>query len=153
MTDDSTVEQQLQTLRREIDEHNFRYYIEDAPSVPDAEYDRLFQRLLQLEQQHPQLVSPDSPSQRVGATALTGFSQVVHQVPMLSLANAFSDQDLTDFDRRIHERPSRDSVSGAVRTYGEPDSRRGRDGLQRAWTSRSVDDALRVLHTREAPLA
>ena len=104
MTDDSTVEQQLQTLRREIDEHNFRYYIEDAPSVPDAEYDRLFQRLLQLEQQHPQLVSPDSPSQRVGATALTGFSQVVHQVPMLSLANAFSDQDLTDFDRRIHER-------------------------------------------------
>ena len=101
---DPSVEEQLAALRREIDEHNFRYYVEDAPSVPDAEYDRLFQRLLLLEQQFPQLATPDSPSQRVGATALASFSQVKHQVAMLSLDNAFSDQDLQDFDRRVRER-------------------------------------------------
>ena len=69
---ESTVEQQLAALRREIDEHNHRYYVEDQPSVPDAEYDRLFQQLLQLEQQYPQLLRSDSPSQRVGATGIGG---------------------------------------------------------------------------------
>ncbi|MEH6470216.1 MAG: NAD-dependent DNA ligase LigA [Halopseudomonas sp.] len=99
-----TVEQQLATLRRQIDEHNYRYYVEDSPSVPDAEYDRLFQRLLQLEQQYPQLVNSESPSQRVGAPALSSFNQVKHEVPMLSLGNAFDDQDMHDFDRRIRDR-------------------------------------------------
>ncbi len=99
-----TVEQQITALRREIDEHNHRYYVEDDPSVPDAEYDRLFQQLLQLEQQYPQLQRSDSPTQRVGAAALSAFDQVEHEVPMLSLDNAFDDQQLIDFDRRIHER-------------------------------------------------
>ncbi|MEH6823964.1 MAG: NAD-dependent DNA ligase LigA [Motiliproteus sp.] len=101
-----TVEQQLATLRREIDEHNFRYYAEDAPSIPDADYDRLFQRLLRLEEQYPERVTPSSPTQRVGAAPLLTFAQVQHAVPMLSLGNAFSDQDLADFDRRIHDRLS-----------------------------------------------
>ncbi|MFT5721608.1 MAG: DNA ligase (NAD+) [Motiliproteus sp.] len=101
---DPSIEQQLATLRREIDAHNFRYYAEDSPSIPDADYDRLFQRLLELELEHPELVRDDSPSQRVGAAPLSSFSQVQHQVPMLSLGNAFSDQDLLDFDRRVHER-------------------------------------------------
>lgn len=101
---ESSVEQQLAALRREIDEHNHRYYVEDQPSVPDAEYDRLFQQLLQLEQQYPHLQRSDSPSQRVGAAALSAFDQVEHEVPMLSLDNAFDDQDLIDFDRRIRDR-------------------------------------------------
>jgi DNA ligase (NAD+) len=99
-----SVEQQLAALRLELDEHNFRYYVEDAPSIPDAEYDRLFQQLLQLEHQHPQLVTADSPSQRVGATPLSAFESVRHEVAMLSLDNAFVDQDLADFDRRVRER-------------------------------------------------
>ncbi|MFT6913955.1 MAG: DNA ligase (NAD+) [Motiliproteus sp.] len=101
---DLPVEQQLATLRREIDAHNFRYYAEDAAVIPDADYDRLFRQLLELELEHPDLVRDDSPSQRVGAAPLASFSQVQHQVPMLSLGNAFSDQDLLDFDRRVHER-------------------------------------------------
>ncbi|MEH6649225.1 MAG: NAD-dependent DNA ligase LigA [Motiliproteus sp.] len=101
---ESTVEQQIAALRCEIDEHNYRYYVEDEPSVPDAEYDRLFQQLLQLEQQHPQLLIASSPSQRVGAAALGSFQQVQHEVPMLSLDNAFNDQDLVDFDRRVRDR-------------------------------------------------
>ena len=100
----STVAQQLAELRREIDAHNYRYYVEDAPSVPDAEYDRLFQRLLSLEAEHPELVSADSPSQRVGASPLAAFGSVQHEVPMLSLDNAFDDQELRDFDRRIRDR-------------------------------------------------
>lgn len=101
---ESTVEQQIAALCREIDEHNYRYYVEDEPTVPDAEYDRLFQQLLKLEQQHPQLLTATSPSQRVGAAALGSFEQVAHEVPMLSLDNAFNDSDLVDFDRRIRDR-------------------------------------------------
>ncbi|WP_421866653.1 NAD-dependent DNA ligase LigA [Motiliproteus sp.] len=100
---DQTVEQQLASLRAELEAHNYRYYVEDNPSVPDAEYDRLFQQLVALEQAHPELVSADSPTQRVGATPLSAFSQVQHEVPMLSLGNAFNDQSLIDFDRRVRK--------------------------------------------------
>ncbi|MCE6984070.1 NAD-dependent DNA ligase LigA, partial [Pseudomonas frederiksbergensis] len=82
---------------------NYRYYVLDEPSVPDAEYDRLFNELKALEAEHPGLVTADSPTQRVGGSALSAFSQVRHEVPMLSLGNAFEENDLREFDRRVVE--------------------------------------------------
>ncbi|MBV6288876.1 NAD-dependent DNA ligase LigA [Pseudomonas aegrilactucae] len=93
----------LLELRAELDQHNYRYYVLDEPSVPDAEYDRLFRELQALEAEHPELVTPDSPTQRVGGAALSAFSQVRHEVPMLSLGNAFEETDLLEFDRRVVE--------------------------------------------------
>ena len=93
--------QRVRQLRKEIAEHNHRYYVLNDPSVPDAEYDRLMRELESLEQSHPALVDPDSPTQRVGARAAEGFETVEHEVPMLSLANAFDDDEVREFDRRI----------------------------------------------------
>lgn len=90
-------------LRDELHHHNTLYYVLDAPEIPDAEYDRLFQELQALEQQYPELITPDSPTQRVGARPLKEFGEVRHEMPMLSLANAFTEQDITDFDRRVRE--------------------------------------------------
>jgi DNA ligase (NAD+) len=91
-------------LRAEIAQHDYRYYVLDDPLLADADYDRLMQELRALEAAHPELVSPDSPTQRVAGTPRAGFGAVVHQVPMLSLDNAFSEEDVRGFDRRIHER-------------------------------------------------
>lgn len=93
--------QRIQALRAELDEHNYRYYVLDEPSVPDAEYDRLFRELQALEAEHPALVTPDSPTQRVGGEALSAFGEVRHEVPMLSLGNAFEEEDLLAFDRSV----------------------------------------------------
>src|SRR5258706_3552824 len=90
-------------LRTSLDQHNHNYYVPDQPVISDAEYDRLFRELQQLEQQHPQLVSPESPTQRVGAAPLTDFAQVTHRTPMLSLANAFENDEVVAFDRRVRE--------------------------------------------------
>ncbi|MCO5096708.1 MAG: NAD-dependent DNA ligase LigA [Rhodocyclaceae bacterium] len=95
--------ERAEALREEIERHNHAYYVLDAPTVPDAEYDRLFQELLSLETQHPELVTPDSPTQRVGARPAPEFTQVTHRTPMLSLANAFGEEDVFNFDRRIRE--------------------------------------------------
>ncbi len=92
------------TLREQLDAWNYQYYVLDQPTVPDAEYDRRLRRLLQLEASHPELVRPDSPTQRVGAVPLTQFGQVSHEVPMLSLDNAFDAQDMRDFNRRVVDR-------------------------------------------------
>jgi DNA ligase (NAD+) len=91
-------------LRREIEHHNYRYYILDDPEIPDSEWDRLLQELQGLEQRYPELVTPDSPTQRVGATPTDEFAEVRHRIPMLSLDNAFSEDDLRSFDRRVRER-------------------------------------------------
>ncbi len=91
-------------LRELLERYNHAYYVLDDPLVPDAEYDRLFNELKDLEQARPELADPDSPTQRVGAKPLDAFSQVAHRVPMLSLENAFSDDELVDFDRRVRER-------------------------------------------------
>jgi DNA ligase (NAD+) len=90
-------------LRRQIQQHNHRYYVLDEPSIPDAEYDKLLRQLQQLESEHPDLITPDSPTQRVGATPMAAFGQVRHEVPMLSLGNGFDEDDLRDFDRRVRE--------------------------------------------------
>ncbi len=101
-------------LREQIEGHNYRYYVLDDPVIADAEYDRLLQALQALEQTYPQLVSPDSPTQRVGAAPLSAFGQVRHALPMLSLDNAFSDAAVTDFDRRVHDRLGGAAVSYAA---------------------------------------
>ncbi|HEY0840049.1 MAG TPA: NAD-dependent DNA ligase LigA, partial [Vulgatibacter sp.] len=91
----------IEILRDEIREHDRRYYVLDAPVISDAAYDALFRELQALEAEHPDLVTPESPTQRVGGAPAEGFEKVVHRVPMLSLANAFSDEDLDDFDTRL----------------------------------------------------
>ncbi len=91
-------------LREQINAHNIRYYVEDAPRISDAEYDGLLRRLQQLEAEHPELRTPDSPTQRVGAPPAETFAAVRHLQPMLSLDNAFSVDELRDFDRRVRER-------------------------------------------------
>lgn len=91
------------TLRGELNGHNHAYYVLDQPSIPDAEYDRLFQELQALETAHPELVSPDSPTQRVGGAPLPQFDPVRHDVPMLSLGNGFADDDIVAFDKRVQD--------------------------------------------------
>jgi len=93
-----------QTLRREIEHHNYRYHVLDDPEITDAEYDGLVRELIALEEAHPDLVDASSPTQRVGSAPRGDFATVVHSVPMLSLANAFSDEEIVDFDRRVRER-------------------------------------------------
>ncbi len=100
----SEVVSEVTALREQIDHHNYLYHSLDAPEISDAEFDRLFQRLKALESEWPDLVTDDSPTQRVGATPLAEFSQVQHALPMLSLDNAFSMDDMRDFDRRIRAR-------------------------------------------------
>ena len=98
------VHQRYQRLKQELNQHNHAYYVLDDPAVPDSHYDRLMRELQAIEQQYQQLRTADSPSQRVGGMALDSFSQVTHKVPMLSLDNAFSDAEMTDFERRIKDR-------------------------------------------------
>lgn len=95
---------ELESLRRQIEHHNRLYHQQDAPEIPDQDYDRLFDRLLEIEQAHPELRSPDSPSQRVGAEIQSGFSQVSHTVPMLSLDKVFNEHDLERFSARLLKR-------------------------------------------------
>nr|VVV04796.1 DNA ligase [Aliivibrio wodanis] len=99
-----SIEQTLGELRQQLNYHAYRYYVEDSPELPDAEYDRMMQQLLSIESEHPELVSVDSPSQRVGGEALDGFTQVQHEIPMLSLDNAFSDEELESFEKRMNDR-------------------------------------------------
>ncbi|MEJ2764188.1 NAD-dependent DNA ligase LigA [Photobacterium sp. MCCC 1A19761] len=98
------IQQQLTALREQLAYHGHRYYVEDSPEIPDAEYDRMMQQLLALEATHPELITADSPSQRVGGKPLDGFSEVRHELPMLSLDNAFSDEDLKAFEKRMIDR-------------------------------------------------
>ncbi|MGA0114767.1 MAG: DNA ligase LigA-related protein, partial [Burkholderiales bacterium] len=97
------VRERIARLRDEIERHNHLYYVLDAPAISDAEYDRLFRELEQLETEHPELVAPDSPTQRVGGAPLAAFDQVEHRQPMLSLNNAFATAEVEAFDRRVRE--------------------------------------------------
>ena len=96
--------QQVAQLRNTLNEYNYQYYVLDDPSVPDAVYDRDMQALIALEKQYPELHSPNSPSQKVGGAALSAFEQVTHDVPMLSLDNAFDDESLLAFEKRLKDR-------------------------------------------------
>ncbi|MFN3713081.1 MAG: NAD-dependent DNA ligase LigA [Alcanivoracaceae bacterium] len=112
-----TIADQVRRLREQLSDWSYRYYVLDDPAVPDAEYDRVFRALQALEQSHPELVSPDSPTMRIGDRPQDGFAEVVHEVPMLSLDNAFSDDELLAFDRRVRERLGEE---GAVTYVAEP---------------------------------
>src|ERR1700682_5956545 len=90
-------------LRDELNRHNYAYHVLDNPTIPDAEYDKLFRELQSLEEAHPELITPDSPTRRVGAAPLSQFAQVRHSVPMLSINNGFAEADIIAFDRRTRE--------------------------------------------------
>jgi DNA ligase (NAD+) len=98
------IESRVAKLRAEINSHNYRYYVLDDPVIPDIEYDKLLAELAELEATHPSLVTPESPTQRVGAAPVSGFAEVRHEIPMLSLDNAFSEEAVADFDRRVRDR-------------------------------------------------
>ncbi|MCI5764608.1 MAG: NAD-dependent DNA ligase LigA [Actinobacillus porcinus] len=100
----TTISNQINQLRKTLRHHEYLYHVLDAPEIPDSEYDRLFHQLKALEQQHPELITPNSPTQRVGAKPLSGFAQITHEIPMLSLDNAFSDEEFYAFVKRIQDR-------------------------------------------------
>lgn len=102
MTDKA--KKQIASLSKTLSDHLYQYHVQDNPSISDAEYDALFKELEQLEAQYPELVLSDSPTRRIGAPPLDGFVQVTHRVPMLSLNNAFTYEELEDFDRRVRDR-------------------------------------------------
>ena len=110
----ATVLDRAEELRRLIEFHNYRYYVLDNPDVPDAEYDRYMRELESLESSHPELISPESPTQRVSGSAMEGFNEVRHRVPMLSLGNAFSDEEVSDFYRRLSQGLERDDITLAA---------------------------------------
>ena len=107
----------VESLRELLHRYNHAYHALDAPEVSDAQYDSLLEQLRVLEQQHPDLITPDSPTQRVGAAPLAAFGAVRHRLPMLSLDNAFSEEVVRDFDRRVNERLG---ITGPVRYSAEP---------------------------------
>ena len=114
MTAPRAAAERAEALRSEIGRHDYAYYVLDRPTIPDAEYDRLFRELVKLETENPELSSPDSPTQRVGGAPLSEFGQVRHRVPMLSLNNAFSEEETAAFDRRCREGLGVDEVEYAV---------------------------------------
>jgi len=109
-----TVRERARELHTQLHEHNYRYYTQDDPLITDAEYDLLLRELQDLEAQYPQLAGPDSPTRRVGAPPLKAFGEVRHKLRMLSLDNAFSDDELVDFDRRVLEKLGVDRVEYAA---------------------------------------
>ena len=123
MTSPDKAKAQIEKLRAEINRHNYLYYVLDSPEISDAEYDRLMRELKRLEEEYPQLLTPDSPTQRVGAAPLEAFGVVEHPLPLLSLANAFSDDELTAWYTRTVKLVGDTSVRFCLRAQ---DRRAGR---------------------------
>jgi len=106
----STIESQIDSLREKLRYHSYQYYVLDDPDIPDVEYDRFYQQLIVLEQENPELITSDSPTQRVGSTPLSSFDQIQHQMPMLSLDNVFSEEALQAYYQRLQDRLKNDDV-------------------------------------------
>jgi DNA ligase (NAD+) len=106
----ATIEKKIESLRDKIRHHEYRYYVLDDPEISDAEFDKLINELKKLEAEHPELITPDSPTQRVGGKPREGFVKVRHSSPMLSLDNAYSEEELRDWERRVHELTGRSDV-------------------------------------------
>src|ERR1041385_7667704 len=109
-TKDKNLEPKIEKLRNEIRRHEYLYYVLDTPEIPDAEFDRLMQELKRLEAAHPELITPDSPTQRVGGKPREGFVKMEHSRPMLSLDNAFGEDELRNWDRRVRELAGNDKI-------------------------------------------
>ncbi len=160
-------QKKIDKLRDQIRYHEHRYYVLDDPEVSDAEFDRLMQELKRMEAEHPELVTPDSPTQRVGGKPREGFVKVTHSRPMLSLDNAYNEEELRAWDRRVHELSGRkqveyvcelklDGLSMALR-YEESKSERGRSdfvlGLTRGDGSIGEDVTANLRTIRSVPLS
>lgn len=173
MATNDKARQQAEQLRQQLSEHNYRYYVLDDPTVPDAEYDRLFRQLQDLEAEYPELQSPDSPTSRIGDEPLSSFTTVAHEVPMLSLSNAMDDDEAHSFDKRLRTmldvetieynvEPKLDGLAISilyekghlVRAATRGDGRKGEDVTQNVRTIGSIPLQLRgkaipeVLETR-----
>src|ERR1043165_9251228 len=98
-----TAAQGIKTLSDELNHHNYLYHVEGKPQISDQAYDRLMRELIELEMAHPELVQPDSPSQRVGGAPIAGFKTVEHAVPMMSIDNTYSEEDVRAFDERVRK--------------------------------------------------
>src|ERR671923_1223591 len=109
-TASKSIENKIESLRDKIRHHEYRYYVLDDPEISDAEFDRLMNELKALETEHPDLITPDSPTQRVGGKPREGFVKVRHSSPMLSLDNAYSEEELRNWERRVHELSGRNNV-------------------------------------------
>ena len=120
MTVSTSTREKLDSLKQQIRHHNYRYHVLDDPEIPDAEYDRLLRQLQTLEEEYPNLVTDDSPTQRVGDEPISAFGTVHHQVPMLSLDNAFSPDELYEFHRRVTERLELEDASDSLLYAAEP---------------------------------
>jgi len=104
------IQDEIESLREEIRHHEYRYYVLDDPEISDAEFDRMMNALKKLEAEHPDHVTPDSPTQRVGGKPREGFVKVAHSIPMLSLDNAYSEEELRSWERRVHELAGRKDI-------------------------------------------
>ncbi len=162
MTISLEIQQKISLLRHSLNEHNYYYYVLDDPQIPDSEYDRLMHELQLLETQYPEVITPDSPTQRVGAAPLSAFTEVIHTLPMLSLSNAFTQEEIQDFDQRLRERLATDQIeymielkfdglainlcyeNGSLVTAAtRGDGRRGEDVTQNVRTIQSIPLRLR----------
>lgn len=161
------VRHKIEELRDQIRHHEYLYYVLDQPKISDAEFDRLMLQLKQLEKEHPDLITPDSPTQRVGGKPRAGFIKVPHSSPMLSLDNAYNEQELKDWDRRVHELSGTtdvayvcelklDGLSMALR-YAPDEHEQGKSklvlGLTRGDGSIGEDVTVNVKTIRSVPLA
>src|SRR5436190_3510781 len=104
------IQDEIESLREEIRHHEYRYYVLDDPEISDAEFDRLMNALKKLEAEHPDHITPDSPTQRLGGKPREGFVKVAHSIPMLSLDNAYSEEELRNWERRVHELSGRKDI-------------------------------------------
>src|SRR5208282_4866194 len=105
------ISKKIEDLREKLRYHEHLYYVLDAPEISDAEYDRMMRELQSLEEAHPELVTPDSPTKRVGGKPREGFAKVAHSSPMLSLDNTYNEEELRDWERRVHELTGRSDVA------------------------------------------
>src|ERR1700720_240064 len=110
MAKGATINKQIEKLREELRRHEYLYFVQDEPEISDIKFDRMMAELKELEAEHPELITPDSPTQRVGGTPRKGFETRQHRPPMLSLDNAFSNEELDAFDRRVRELTGRERV-------------------------------------------
>src|SRR5580658_2781533 len=110
MAKNSAAAKEIERLREKIRHHEYLYFVQDEPEISDAQFDKLMNQLKKLEAEFPSLRTPDSPTQRVGGTPRSGFTTVAHKTPMMSLDNAFSFEELGEFDRRVRELTGREKV-------------------------------------------